>query len=120
ALIALLLALGMMIWGAGQTFVVRELYWRIPLLAEFRYVGRAHAVAGLWWIVLAGIALDNLWRAIPKTPLSLDHRRRMVRVLAIVLLIWAWFLFYSAANNATRLAMVLENFQLFNQLNDLR
>lgn len=120
AFIALLLAVGMMIWGAGQTVIVKELYWRIPLLAEFRYVGRAHAVAGLWWIVLAGIALDNLWRAIPKTALSRDHLRRIVRVLAIVLLIWAWFLFYSSANNATRMTMVLENFQLFNQLNDLR
>ena len=82
AAIALFLAALMMIWGAGQTIIVNELYRRIHLLAEFRYVGRANAVAALWWIVLAGIALDQLWRA--------AYRRNLATwVIRIVLLLMA-------------------------------
>ncbi|MBL8155625.1 MAG: hypothetical protein JNM70_15690, partial [Anaerolineae bacterium] len=63
ALAALILAPLMMVWGAGTTSVVPWLYTNIPLLGEFRFVGRALAFAALWWVVLAGIGLDLFWRA---------------------------------------------------------
>lgn len=119
-LIALVLALGMMIWGAGQSFVVNGLYRHIALLSEFRYIGRAHTVAALWWIVLTGVAVDNLWRSVRKRHHALHIPVRLLRVMAVSALLWGMFLIYSLSNNSTRLALVLNNIHLFNALNNLR
>ncbi|MBZ0289756.1 MAG: hypothetical protein K8I30_19190, partial [Anaerolineae bacterium] len=59
--IALILGSLMMVWGAGQTGILQFLYTHISLLREFRFLGRTHAIAALWWIVLAGLAVDILW-----------------------------------------------------------
>lgn len=120
ALIALLLAVIMMVWGSGQTVIVRELYRRIPLLAEFRYIGRANSAAALWWIVLAGIALDNLRSRLPSAGLGRYDRARLERVLALAVVSWGWFLMYSGSNNSIRLALALNNIGLFNTLNNYR
>lgn len=123
--IALTLAIVMMIWGAGQTGIVNALYRHIPLLAEFRFLGRAYAIAGMWWIVLAGIALDTLWRAarqglnLPVT-FELADRVRLLRALTIPALLWLWLLAYSLSNNLTRLTMTLNNLTAFNALNNWR
>ena len=119
-IIAFVLALLMMVWGAGQAWIVSELYRRVPLLAEFRYIGRAHAVAGLWWIVLAGVALDHLWRAFHQPEWAAYDRARLLRVLVLAVLVWGWLLVYSTANNSTRLNLALGHAGLFNTLNNLR
>lgn len=85
AVIAMLLAIIMMIWGAGQTVIVNELYRRIRLLAEFRYVGRANAVAALWWIVLAGIALDQFWHALKRQKIG----KWAIRIVLVLLALFA-------------------------------
>ncbi len=113
--LALVLALGMMIWGAGQTIIVETLYRNIPLLAEFRYLGRANAIAGLWWILLGGMALDSLWRW-----LAGHERPRLLLALGIPVALWGLFVIYSLGNNSTRLAMSLYNLNLFNFLNTHR
>ena len=123
--IALLLALLMMIWGAGQTFVVNELYRSIPLLAQFRFIGRANAIAALWWILLAGIALDALWRRTRKMPglpagFGAQDRHRLLLALTVPVGLWLWFLWYSSANNSTRLTLSLNNLYLFNALDERR
>jgi hypothetical protein len=114
--LALLLALLFMTWGAGQTAVLSELYRRLPLLAEFRYLGRAHAVAGLWWILLAGIAFDHLWRAAA----SRRAGARLARGLAAAVSLWGGLLVYSLADHSTRFALALNNIHLFNALNARR
>jgi hypothetical protein len=119
AAIALILAVLMMIWGAGQTVIVNELYRSIPLLAEFRYIGRAHAVAALWWIVLAGVALDQLWRRVRADDGGYDLARAL-RALLIALLLAAGLLWYSLSDNSTRLALALNNIHLFNTFNGWR
>ena len=61
---ALILALVMMFWAGGQVQPFPWLYNHIPLLAQFRFLGRALAIAALWWVLLAGIALDFLWNSL--------------------------------------------------------
>ncbi|MBZ0299833.1 MAG: hypothetical protein K8J31_08840 [Anaerolineae bacterium] len=118
AALALLLAVLMMIWGAGQTPLINALYRQSALLAQFRYLGRANAVAALWWIVLAGIAFDRLWRWARQR--SSGSTIRVLRPLMVVVVLWGWFLMFSAANHRTRLTLALGNLNLYNTLNDRR
>lgn len=113
------------IWGAGQTPVLEYLYRTVPLLAEFRFTGRAHAIAALWWIVLGGVALDILWqqaREWLRVDAAFDalDRRRTLRALLGGGLPWALLLLYSMADTASRYALALDNTSLFWLLEDLR
>ncbi|MEO8608318.1 MAG: hypothetical protein ABI690_10570 [Chloroflexota bacterium] len=124
-IIALILASVMMIWGAGQASILQYLYAHITLLREFRFLGRAHAIAALWWIVLAGLALDILWNAARDwlhTPEHFDRidRIRIIRAALAALIIWAYFVVYSASNTSTRLGMVGNNLRFLNSLDDRR
>ena len=51
SLAAVILALVMMFWAGGQVQPFPWLYNNIPLLAQFRFLGRALAIADLWWIL---------------------------------------------------------------------
>lgn len=118
--IALILALVMMLWGAGQTPILEWLYKKINLLAEFRYIGRALAIAALWWIVLAGVAIDLMWRAAHewfKTAPGFNayDGTRLVRAIGLGAGVWLYFLLYSVVDPATRLAMAFNDFGLLNQ-----
>lgn len=115
--LALFLALAMMAWGAGQTPIVQELYARIPLLAQFRFVGRAHSIAALWWILLAGIAFDVLWR---RTASPAGERARLARALLAAAIVWGAWVVYSAADRPTRLALALGSYAALNQLDGAR
>lgn len=131
---ALLLALLMMIWATGQTPVLEWLYQHIKLLAEFRFVGRALAIAGLWWIVLAGIGLDILWRAADRLApvIRRGSGRRLPRmiewvgcwrlslVMAVAMLTWGYFFVYSLAGQSLRLSMIFYNYRLLNTLDERR
>lgn len=127
ALAAFILALIMMVWGAGQTAMVQTLYARIELLSEFRFIGRAHAIAALWWIVLAGIAVDALWRGsreIFNTLPAFDRhdRTRLLRAALPGIAVWLWFLIYSLKESTTsvRLGMVGNNILWMNTLDPYR
>jgi hypothetical protein len=123
ALIAgLALALIMMVWGAGQTPVLIWLYAHIPLLEEFRFVGRALTIAALWWIVLAGIGTDLLWRfATNLAPEAVRHDRwRLLAALGMAAGGWGYFFVYSLAGQTTRLNMVFYNFRWLNTLDAIR
>lgn len=115
--LALLLGLAMMAWGAGQTPIVQELYARIPLLAQFRFVGRAHSIAALWWILLAGIALDTLWKRAGGPP---GERTRLARALLAGAAVWGVWLVYSAADRPTRLGLALGSYATLNALDGAR
>ena len=124
-LIALILASLMMIWGAGQTAILQYLYTHITLLQEFRFLGRAHAIAALWWIVLTGLAIDVLWNAArdwPHTPENFDllDRARLIRAGLLAVAVWAYFVVYSASNTSTRLSMVGNNVRFLNTLDERR
>lgn len=118
----LLLALLMMVWGAGQTPVLAWLYAHFPLLEEFRFVGRALTVAALWWIVLAGIGVDILWRSADKlAPNTARYdRRHLLLILGFTLGAWSYLFAYSLAGQTTRLNMVLHNFRWLNALDAIR
>jgi len=123
--VALVLALLMMLWGAGQTPILAYLYANIPLLSEFRFVGRALAIAALWWIVLAGVAIDVLWnmaRDLFRTPIAFEKydRTRLIRAVLAGLGIWIYLLVYSTNKPSGRLALVFNNFQLLNGLDQRR
>jgi|GEM_PF-1760672 len=123
--IALVLALGMMIWGTGESGILPFLYARIGLLAEFRFLGRAQAMAVLWWVVLAGIAIDLLWKAardLLKTPAAYDRpeRARLIRGAGIGFMAWVYMAIYSSSNTSTRLGLVFNNVQLLNTLDERR
>jgi hypothetical protein len=122
ALLAFGLALLMMVWASGQNPLLEWLYAHIPLLAEFRYVGRALAVAGLWWALLAGLAADALWRAARNLlgAHNLISRGRITRALLAALCLWAYFVYYSLSNTSTRQGMVFYNYILLNRLDALR
>lgn len=111
AWIAFILALVMIVWGAGQTPVLQYLYANIPRLAEFRFVGRAHAVAALWLLVLAGMSVDSLWKATREIS-AFENRGQLVRAMLTGGLVWLLFLAYSVQNDAGRAAMVLYDYRL--------
>jgi hypothetical protein len=111
---AFILAIVMLVWGAGQSSILQWLYTHVELLAEFRYVGRAHAIAGLWFIILAGFSVDALWQM-----LSVDERfatysrTRLIRILTVGVILWALYVVYSAQNDETRLAIARNNYTFF-------
>src|SRR5690606_12494727 len=95
------------------------------LISEFRFLGRANSIAALWWIVLAGIALENLWRAARRAlnvPEEFDayDRTRILRVMALPVIAWTYLLVYTFGDNITRLTMALNNLGLFIALDDQR
>ncbi len=52
------------LWGAGGNPVIVWLYQHVPLLPQWRFVGRALAVASFWIAVLIAMRVDGLWRVI--------------------------------------------------------
>jgi hypothetical protein len=112
--ISLLLAGLMMIWGAGQTRLLSWAYMNVPLLLEFRFLGRTLAIAGLWWIMLAGICVDVIWN------IACDHadraahwgrhdRARLLRAAFVAVVIWGFLLIYSLSDPAVRSILTLNN-----------
>lgn len=60
--IAVILAALATLWGAGGKQPILWLYQNIPTLAQWRFVGRALAVATFWLAIMVAMRLDNLWR----------------------------------------------------------
>ena len=110
------LALLMLIWGAGDNPVVAWLYRRIPLLAEFRFVGRALAFAALGCILLAALVLDRLWQTAQAHP----GWRRVAFGLIVASGLWLYALAYSTATTSERLTLVGNNFYLLQAFDPLR
>jgi hypothetical protein len=124
-LAAVILIAVMTIWGAGQTSILQFLYTNISLLKEFRFLGRAHAIAALWWIVLGGMAIDILWRAAREwfrrsAMFEAVDRARLIRAAFVGLAIWVYWLVYSASNTSTRLGLVLNNVRWLNMFDERR
>lgn len=122
---ALILAALMMLWAGGQVQPFPWLYAHIPLLAQFRFLGRALAIAALWWILLAGIALDLLWNWLYelKSTHNLSKftpRRRLIITYVLAALIWLFMVIYSASNAPDRIAMLMRNVDLWASLDTLR
>lgn len=119
------LALVMMIWAGGEFPPLVWLYTHVPLLREFRFVGRALAVGALCWIVVGGLAVDFLWqsgRSIFRTEALFDRQeqRRLLRVILLALLAWGYLLIYSVSPVTTRLPMVLRDVSMWELLDRLR
>ncbi|MCC6616957.1 MAG: hypothetical protein IT320_26030 [Anaerolineae bacterium] len=53
---------GTFIWGVGGNPIMIWLYKTVPLLPEWRFVGRALAVTSFWVAVLVALRVDSLWR----------------------------------------------------------
>lgn len=119
--VALLLAVLMMLWAGGQVQPIPWLYANVPLLGEFRYLGRALAIAALWWIVLGGIALDVLWKTLIHPPtIKFPNRRRVILIFGAAACVWLFMLIYSASPSGVRIGMVLRNVDLWRDLDLLR
>jgi hypothetical protein len=56
--------IGTFIWGVGGNPLMIFLYDTFPLLAQWRFVGRALAVASFWLAVLVALRYDSLWRLV--------------------------------------------------------
>jgi hypothetical protein len=52
------------LWGAGGNPIFVWLYEHVPLLGQWRFVGRALALASFWLAVLMALRVDGLWRAV--------------------------------------------------------
>ncbi|MCC7209584.1 MAG: hypothetical protein IT323_19905 [Anaerolineae bacterium] len=50
------------VWGAGGNPIFVWLYRNAPLIGQWRFVGRALAVASFWIAVLVALRVDGLWR----------------------------------------------------------
>jgi hypothetical protein len=70
------------IWGVGGNPIFVWLYQNMPLLGQWRFVGRALAVASFWIGVLLVMRVDGLWRATQQESFAwLRNRRLPVDVL---------------------------------------
>ncbi len=62
-IIALALCFALMLaWVAVRYNFIKDIYHAVPLLAQFRFPGRALSVGALFLILLGGFGLDQLWR----------------------------------------------------------
>ncbi len=123
--IALFLALLMMLWAGGQIQPFPWLYAHIPLLAQFRFLGRALSIAALWWILLAGIALDSLWNWLCELksahPITINTpHRKLIVAYVLAALIWLFMVIYSASNAPDRITMVMRNVNVWESLDTIR
>ncbi len=62
--VGLALVVVMTLWGAGGNPVMIWLYEHIPMLGQWRFVGRVLAVGSFWIAVLVAMRVDGLWRAL--------------------------------------------------------
>jgi len=62
--VALLLCVLATLWGAGGKQPVLWLYQNIPILAQWRFVGRALGVPTFWLALLIAMRVHNLWQNI--------------------------------------------------------
>lgn len=62
--IGMILMVVMTLWGAGGNSIIVWLYQHMPLLGQWRFVGRALGVASFWIGVLIAMRVDGLWRVI--------------------------------------------------------
>ncbi|MHB8751362.1 MAG: hypothetical protein ACYDBJ_19515 [Aggregatilineales bacterium] len=70
------------IWGAGGNPIFIFLYQTVPLLGQWRFVGRALAVASFGIAVLVAARVDGLWRAIALNPTPYTWIRARAPILA--------------------------------------
>jgi hypothetical protein len=119
---ALILAIMMMLWAGGQAQPIPWLYAHVPLLGQFRYIGRALAIAALWWIVLGGIAVDILWNWLSETaPTNYTIPRKWIKLVYLVsALIWLFMVIYSASSSPERIAMLFRNVSWWIMLDPFR
>lgn len=85
-------------WGTGGNSVLVWLYDHVPLLGQWRFVGRALAVSAFWIAVLAAMRVDGLWRALVGTQPAWDFWRLTLRYPLAVLLALASLLAGSQVN----------------------
>lgn len=62
--VAVFLAIMATLWGAGGHPIFISLYNHVPLLGQWRFVGRALAVGSFWIAVLIALRFDGLFRAV--------------------------------------------------------
>jgi hypothetical protein len=53
-----------LLWGTGQNPVVAWLYENVPLIGQWRFVGRMLGIVSFWLAVLAVISVDGFWRTL--------------------------------------------------------
>lgn len=77
------------LWGMGGSAPFLSLYEAIPILRQWRFVGRALAVASFWLAVLAALRWDGLWRAVAVAQFKnlIGDWPRMVRWLRAIIYI---------------------------------
>ncbi len=85
--IALILCILATLWGAGGKQPILWLYQNIPVLAQWRFVGRALGVATFWLAILVTMRVDNLWQniKIADWPMLLEGPSRRVKYVPLVL-----------------------------------
>lgn len=64
-------------WGKGGTPLWNALYEYVPLVAQWRFVGRALASASFWLAVLIALRTDGLWRSSRAWSSTLGEQLRM-------------------------------------------
>ena len=78
------------LWGAGGNPLFVWLYDHVPLLGQWRFVGRALGMASFWIAVLLALRVDGLWRALWasgwRTRLAPLVKRGLVYTLAATLI----------------------------------
>ncbi|MBN1680619.1 MAG: hypothetical protein JW966_10025 [Anaerolineae bacterium] len=91
----LALAVFFTVWGTGGHPWMIWLYRHIPLLDEWRFVGRALAVASFWIAVLVALLVDRLWviitsaeriTALPESRRRLGHGVQYALAAGLVIL----------------------------------
>lgn len=73
-------------WGTGTNAIVGWMYDNLPLIGQWRVVGRMLTVTSLWVAIFAVLKIDAYWRAIDPIPLLFNwmrgQRERLLPTLA--------------------------------------
>ncbi|NLE53287.1 MAG: hypothetical protein GX613_17975 [Chloroflexi bacterium] len=92
-LVAVVMLIGCTLWGVGGHPIFAWLYKHVPLLGQWRFVGRALAVSSFWLAVIVAMRVDSLWArltgALPARRWPLRAGLWGVRSVVLVFLIGA-------------------------------
>ena len=101
------------LWGIGGSPIMVWLYREIPLLRQWRFVGRALAVASFWIAVIVALRADGLWRAFidpAARQIGSRFRRRVTAAIQVMLALGL------IATSGLAAAQVLQRWKVFAEL----
>jgi hypothetical protein len=122
-IVAVFMAIFATIWGAGGNPIMIFLYKNIPLLGQWRFVGRALGTATFAIAMLLAIRVDGLWRAVITEERIIGIVTKRIKAFSIpirgALALALCFACYSAAVKVNESWFLIKGQDVVDKINDV-